>query len=92
MERQDNLRLGTLFDTRFRVQRPIPVTLDRSGEGVSALWIEIDEFGHGESASEATVELARGLVELYYTLEGEHLGQDLERVWTVLRQYIERVR
>jgi hypothetical protein len=93
-ERLDKINLGTLFDGRFRVQRSIPVTLDRSGEGVSAIWHEIDEFGHADSASAATVELARSLVELYSTLKREqtNLGPDLERVWSVLRQHIERVR
>ena len=92
-ELPDRIRLGTLFDARFRVQRPIPVTLDRSADGVSAIWGEIDEFGHADSASAASVELARGLVELYFTLEREqmNLGSDLERVWAVLRQHIERV-
>jgi hypothetical protein len=93
-ERLDKINLGTLFDGRFRVQRPIPVTLDRSGEGVSAIWHEIDEFGHADSASVATVELARSLVELYSTLQREQmsLGPDLERVWAVLKQHIEPVR
>ncbi|MGB8539966.1 MAG: hypothetical protein WCD57_26310 [Acidobacteriaceae bacterium] len=90
----DKISLGTLFDARFRVQRPIPVMLDRSGEGVSAIWQEIDEFGHADSASVATVELARTLVELYSTLEREqmNLGADLERVWASLKEHIEHVR
>jgi hypothetical protein len=93
-ERLDKINLGTLFDGRFRVQSPIPVTLDRSGEGVSAIWNEIEEFGHADSASAATVELARSLVELYSTLEREqmNLGPDLDRVWASLKQHIEPVR
>jgi hypothetical protein len=94
MEQVNTINLGTLFDGRFRVQRSIPVTLDRSGEGVSAIWQEIDEFGHADSASVATVELARSLVELYSTLEREqaNLGADLERVWASLKEHIEPVR
>lgn len=93
-EQLDAINLGTLFDGRFRVQKPIPVKLDRSGEGVSAIWDEIDEFGHADSASVATVELARTLVELYSTLEREqmNLGADLERVWASLKEHIEPVR
>ena len=91
--RLDKLNLGTLFDGRFRVKKVIPVELDRSGEGVSAVWHEIDEFGHGESASEASVELARSVVELYGTLSEEqsNLGPDLQRVWAVLKSHIEPV-
>jgi hypothetical protein len=93
-ERFDKINLGTLFDGRFRVRKPIPVTLDRSGEGVAAIWPEIDEFGFAESASAASVELARTLVELYSTLEREqsNLGTDLDRVWGVLKQHIEPIR
>ncbi len=93
-EQMDRINLGTVFDGRFRVHKPIPLILDRSGEGVSAVWPEIDEFGHAESASAASVELARSVVELYSTLERErmNLGPDLERVWVVLKQHIEPVR
>jgi hypothetical protein len=90
----DQISLGTLFDSRFRVQEPIPLRIDRSDDGVAAIWEEIDEFGHADSASAASVELARSLVELYSTLDREqmNLGPDLERVWVVLKEHIQRVR
>lgn len=93
-ERSDKVNLGTVFDRRFRVHKPIPLTINRSGEGVSAIWPEIDEFGHAESAAAASVELARSVVELYSTLEREqmNLGPDLERVWAILKQHIVPVR
>jgi hypothetical protein len=93
-EQLGKISLGTLFDGRFRVLKPIPVTIDRSDEGVAAIWQEIDEFGHADSASAASVELARSLVELYSTLDREqmNLGPDLERIWIVLKEHVQRVR
>jgi hypothetical protein len=93
-ELPESILLGTLFDSRFRVYEPIPVKLDRSEDGVSAIWEEIDEFGHAGSGSAASVELAKSLIELYSTLEGDqnYLGSDLARVWSVLQQHIRRAR
>jgi hypothetical protein len=84
-------QLGTLFDGRFKVIKPIPVKFENNEGQVAALWEEIDEFGTGSSQGGACLELARSVAELYTTLkpEANSLGPDLQRVWSVLREHLQ---
>ena len=93
VDRPDNLLLGTLFDTRFRVLRAIPVSIEVEGEHTAAIWSEIDEFGCGATSSAASVDLARSIVDLYTLLDRDKdaLGSDLTRVWSVLNQHVQHV-
>jgi hypothetical protein len=89
-DRSTKLWLGTLNTLQFRVLRAIPVQLNYGESGVVASWDEIDEFGTGDSASSACVELSRTVAELYRSLqqEQERLGPDLQRVFSKLQEYI----
>lgn len=86
----DNILLGALRDGRMRVISPITVELTHEGKHVIAEAIELNEFGFGQSVSEAIADLQRAIVELYFTLESEQLrlGADLQKIWHVLQKKI----
>src|SRR5579863_4307842 len=69
--RPSDMLLGTLSTHRFRVVRPIPIDLAMNDSSAVACWGEIDEFGVGDSASLACVDLGHTLAELYETLEAD---------------------
>lgn len=84
--------LGSLGDSRFRIQTPIAVKFSSEGDQVIAEAEEFNEFGFGTNPSAALRDLQRTLTELYLTLEQEQhrLGSDLLRVWERLGQAISR--
>jgi hypothetical protein len=88
--RPAEILLGTLSDLRFRVIKPIPVSLEAPEGGVIAYWLEIDEFGTGTSTSSSAEELGHTVAELYRSLcsEQDKLGPDLQQVWAKLQEYI----
>jgi hypothetical protein len=88
------IRLGALKDKRLRVVEAIQVTYRRNAHGkVLAEAILIDEFGFGDSESEALSDLQHALGELYWELyeKRDSLGADLLRVWGLLDKKIRRV-
>lgn len=90
--RPHQILLGTVNDTDFRVIRAIPVRLEYRDGSVVANWDEVEEFGTGQSVSAACEDLGHTLAELYRSLQAdrERLGPDLERVWSVLQNYLTR--
>ena len=54
-------------------------------------WVEIEEFGTGESLSDALDDFAHTVRELYHYLHAADVmpGTDLRRVRQVLREYVE---
>jgi len=85
--------LGSVRDGRLRVYSPIRVKFTQEGQHVIAEAVELNEFGFGNSVSEALTDLQHAIVELYLTLdkEQERLGSDLQDVWEKLQKLI-RVR
>ena len=53
---------------------------------------ELNEFGFGETLSEALTDLQAAIAELYFTLEEDQdrLGPDLSSVWDVLSRKIRK--
>lgn len=84
--------LGALRDGRLRVVSPISVDVMVENEQLILESEGFEEFGFGHTFSEAITDLQRAIAELYFTLEEEqnHLGPDLERVWSILQQKIHR--
>ena len=85
------LELATLPDDRLRMKAPIEVKIEREGEYYVARCDELNEFGYGESPTEAIEDLQLVLVELYWTLkeEQEKLGAGMVEVWEHLRELIQ---
>jgi len=84
--------LGALRDGRLRIHSSIPVNVLQEDHHVIVEAVELDEFGFGNTLSEALIDLQRTIAELYLTLEKEQdrLGPDIERVWHILQQKILR--
>ncbi len=84
--------LGSLRDGRLRVHSPIKVKFAMEGRHIIAEAVELNEFGFGENPSAALVDLQRAIAELYFTLEEEqdHLGKDLQNVWTEIQEKIRK--
>lgn len=89
---RNTLELGTLRHPALRVVDAFGVVFAMEDGSAHAHAEEIDEFGFGESYSEALVDLQRTIAELYLTLEEdqERLGPDLARVWSVLQTKVRR--
>jgi hypothetical protein len=68
------------------------VNITREDHHIIVEALEFDEFGFGNTLSEALVDLQHAIADLYLTLEQEqdHLGPDLERVWHSLQEKIQR--
>jgi hypothetical protein len=87
-----HILLGVLRDGRLRVSVPIAVRVMVENQDIVLESLELDEFGFGNTLSDAIIDLQRAIAELYFTLEQEQyrLGPDLERVWQILQQKIQR--
>ena len=86
------LALDSLLDGRLRVVEPISV-VQMVEEGACIVEAkELNEFGFGDSFSEAIRDLQEAIAELYLTLEDEQerLGPDLASVWAVLSRKVRR--
>lgn len=81
---------GSLRDHRLKVQVPFAVSFSTEESQVIAEASEIDEFGFGETCSEALADLQRAITELYFSLsqDKDRLGPDLIRVWAILQQKV----
>ncbi len=86
------LLLGCLRDGRLRVIEPFLVKYTLENQHVIAEAVDINEFGFGNSLSEALCDLQGTIAELYFTLEDNdnRLGPDLQQVWTTLRRQLAR--
>lgn len=85
------LEIGTLFDDRLRLNNTITVIMEQEGDIYIARCDFLDEFGYGESPSDAIDDLRVVIDELYWTLkaERENLGPDMARLWGRLSELIE---
>ena len=88
----DSFTLGSLRDGRLRVVEPIEVKHMVEGGKYVVEAPELNEFGFGDSLSEAVRDLQAAVAELYLTLEAEQdrLGPDLASVWGVLSKKVRK--
>lgn len=86
------LQVATLPDDRLRMEEPVEVKIERENEFYIARCDDLNEFGYGESPTEAIEDLQLTLVELYWVLKAEEedkLGPDMAEVRKRLRQLIQ---
>lgn len=90
MEYPVTVLLGHLQSGAFHVLKAIPVKVEKSDEGFTASWIEIDEFGYGDTPAEAIHDFRRSLASLHRSLKQDEsrLGNDLRRVWLKLQEHV----
>jgi len=85
------LQLATVPDDRLRMKAPIEVKIEQEGEFYIARCDDLNEFGYGESPTEAIEDLQLVLVELYWALKAERgkLGPDIARVQKRINKLIQ---
>ena len=88
----ETFALGALHDGRLRVVEPILTkhTIEAKSHVIEAL--ELNEFGFGDTPSEALRDLQDAISELYHSLEAEQerLGSDLLSVWEILNRKVRK--
>lgn len=84
--------LGSLLDPRLKVVAPLLVRLSLDHDRVVAEAPELNEFGFGESASEAVADIQSAVVLLYFSLEEDapRLGPDLQRTWETIQTFVSK--
>ena len=89
----DELLYAGSIHPELRTVKAFEVRFERAENGYAAVVHEIDEYGLGETRSEALEDLRKTLQELYISLERDEpkLSEDLLSVWTRLKQHIKRI-
>jgi hypothetical protein len=84
------ISLGTLRNWKYRVLKPIPITVSEELGSVVIHAEVLQQFGSGPSFGEALVDLQQGIVEVYETLldDDDKLGTEMVRLLEMLRCYI----
>lgn len=59
---------GALHDHAIYLLRPIALRTERAHGGVTVVWDDVSEFGHGENFSDAVEDFGRTISELYKSL------------------------
>ena len=85
-------KLGRLRDGRLRVVEPIVVQRTIEAGQVVLEAPEINEFGYGDTFSEALADLQAAIAELYFTIDADkdRLGVDLQAVHATLTRKLHR--
>jgi hypothetical protein len=87
--RPDHLLLGTVGDDRLRVLKPIPLDVSVEDVHVVVSWTEVDEFGSGDTLSQAIDDFSASLLQLRdHLLQAVSLGPDLQRVQSIVNEYV----
>jgi len=89
--RPTSILFGALRDPHLRLRKPIPLKIEEKEGLVSAIFEDIQEFGCGETMSEAISDFSSTVAELYISLSQENapLSDDLLRVKNILSDYLE---
>ncbi len=89
----DELLYAGSIHPELRTVEPFEVRFERVENGYAAVIRQIDEYGLGETRSEALEDLRKTLQELYISLERDEskLSGDLLSVWTQLKQHVRRI-
>jgi hypothetical protein len=90
--RPKRIRLGVIHSPLLQLRKPIAVEISRKKDSVIATASEFNEFGCGETMSDAIDDLAKGVAELYFRLEidAPRLGKDLRALRTKLSKFVVR--
>ena len=84
------VQIGSLLDSRLRVQGTLVLNIERDGEFYIATCDQFDEYGYGTDAINAVQDARTTIAELYWELKENQgrLGSDLERTWQALSAQI----
>jgi len=90
----DQLLYAGAIHPELRTVAPFEVRFEPTGGGYAAVAHDLEEYGLGDTRSDALEDLRKTLQELYLALERDEarLAADLLSVWTRLKSHISRVR
>ena len=82
---------GAISDPMIRVTSPIPLRISREGDTVAVFSPDLEEFGYGQTLSDALDDFAKTIRELYLSLSArrEILSDHLQGVLEKLQQFLE---
>lgn len=81
---------GALRHPALKLRRPIPLRTERSEQGISVVWDEGQEFGFGDTFTNAIADFGETITELHFYLANvEALSEDLTAVRDRLSHYID---
>ncbi len=82
---------GAIQDPRLKARRPILVDIANVDGTFTASAPDLEEFGYGNTRSQALDDFGRTLSELYFSLseQREHLGEHLRTIQAKLHEYLE---
>jgi len=88
--RPDSVLFGALSNPKFRLAKPIHLSVTTEEGHVILTWPDADEFACGETMGEALDEFAKSIADLYVELNepGLNLGTELQNVRELLNQHI----
>ncbi|MFH0774077.1 MAG: hypothetical protein V2A53_01085 [bacterium] len=90
IERKKALFINSLHSSNLNLQGAVPVSLEYDGDQFIAYSPDLDIYGCGESEYEAMEDVRASIVDLYYDLKEERLGQDLQNIWEHLQSKSKR--
>lgn len=87
----ETLQIAILPDDRLMMKASVEVKMEQEGEFYIARSEDLNEFGYGESPTEAIEDFQLSLVELYWGLKAEKdkLGPKMVDIWKHLREIIQ---
>jgi hypothetical protein len=90
----DRLLYAGAIHPGLRTVAPFDVRFERTESGYAAVVQELEEYGLGDTRSEALEDLRKTLQELYLSLERDEsrLSGDLPSVWARLKSHVTRIR
>jgi len=81
---------GALRHPALKLREPIPLRTERSDQGISVIWDEGQEFGFGDTFTDAAADFGETIAELYLQLcDNEALSDDLISIRDRLSHYID---
>lgn len=82
---------GAISDPMIRVKSPIPLRISREGDTVAVFSPDLEEFGYGQTLSDALDDFAKTVRELYLSLtpRPERLSDYLQGVLEKLQRFVE---
>jgi hypothetical protein len=85
IERRRVLLIHSLHDSRLKLNVSLPIASEDDGYQLTAYAPDLDIYGWGETEYEAIADLRQSIVDLYFDLKAEALGDDLQKIWDYLQ-------
>lgn len=88
IEKKKVLFINSLHSKDLSLLASIVVSLEYDGYQFIAYVPDLNIYGCAESEYEAIEDVRASIIDLYYDLKGEKLGEDLQNIWDYLQSII----